>query len=255
MTTDETLPAVRKPLGDTSIEELTGVKANGGDVVLVNLNRAAMVIDCGSMDDFVNSVQMCNGIKAAVWNEKGITIALSDRYTIVKYEPPIHENARIFFETKRLSDRRWTGSYEPVQFAKKDLIRFLKESNIVGGTKEVIDAVQNLKLRESYSESTMISLEEDESSSTVEESFKTNVPKKFSVNMPVTPDFTGEFKFEVQVDKPSDKNASPSQRKISLLCTNPLEVQRAAVEHVLCRLPKEIPRIYGEMKITTREHW
>jgi len=136
--TGETLPAIRKPLGDTSIEELTGVKSNGGDVVLVNLNRAAMVINCGSRDDFLAGVQMCNGIKAAIWNEKGITLALSDRYTVVKYEPPVHRMAGMFFETEgRFDDNQWKGNYKPVNFTKKDLLQwfrlFLSISNIQTG--------------------------------------------------------------------------------------------------------------------------
>ena len=80
------LPAIRKPLGDTTIEELTGVRSAGGDVALINLNRASLVINCGSKDDFLSATNMCAGIKAAVWNEEGIKLVLSDRYTMIKYD-------------------------------------------------------------------------------------------------------------------------------------------------------------------------
>lgn len=247
-----------KPLGTTSIEELTGVTAKGGDIVLVNLNRAAMVIECGSSDDFIHAISMTNGVKAAVWNEKGIQLALADRYTIMKYEPPIHENASMFFEPLRSShfeNNQWKGNYKPVVFTKKDLIQFLKEADVTGGTENIVKAVQAMKLRETQSETSLISLDEDNTTTTTEERFETNIPKRFSLVMPVTPDFAGEFKFEVRVEKPSKSGGDATQRKISLHCLNPLEIQRAAIKHVLDQIPKEIPRLYGNLKVTTRDNW
>jgi hypothetical protein len=253
---EETTSIMVKPLGDNSIEELTGVKSNGGDVVLVNLNRAALVINCGSSDDFIHGVDMCAGIKAAIWNETGITIVLSDRYTVVKYEPPIHKMAKMFFEDEKSYDNQWKGNYKPVIFTKTDLIKFLKEVGVAGGTEVVVEAVRNMKLRESRHESDMISLDEDKTTSIVEESFETNIPKTFSLKIPVTPDFIGDFKFEVRVEKPSERQDRDSkQKRIAVCCLNPLEIQRAAVKYVLDKLPENIPRLYGDMKITTREHW
>jgi len=252
MTND--LPAIRKPLGDTTIEELTGVRSAGGDVALINLNRASLVINCGSMDDFHHAVNMCGGIKAAVWNEEGIKLVLADRYTLVKYEPAIHPMAKMFFEKQsRFDDNQWKGNYKPVTFAKVDLLKFLNEINVVGGTHEIVEAIKNMRLRESRKESEMISLEEDKSTATIEESFETNIPKKFTVHIPVTPDFVGEFHFEVKVEKPSERHGEPKSKRISLNCLNPLEIQRDAVKHVLDALPIEIPRLYGDMKIKDRE--
>jgi hypothetical protein len=250
---EENLPAVRKPLGDTTIEELTGVRSAGGDVALINLNRASLVINCGSKDDFYNAVNMCAGIKAAVWNESGIKLVLSDRYTMIKYEPAIHPMAKMFFEEQKCYDNQWKGNYKPVIFAKTDLLKFLNEINVVGGTHEIVEAVKNMRLRESRKESEMISLEEDKSTATIEESFETNIPKRFTVNIPVTPDFVGEFHFEVKVEKPSERSGEPKSKRISLNCLNPLEIQRAAVKSVLDALPSEIPRLYGDMKIKDRE--
>ena len=248
------LPAIRKPLGDTTIEELTGVRSAGGDVALINLNRASLVINCGSKDDFLSATNMCAGIKAAVWNEEGIKLVLSDRYTLIKYEPAIHPMAKMFFVRQgRHNDNQWKGNYEPVVFAKIDLLKFLNEVNVVGGTKEIVEAVKNMRLRESRKESEMISLEEDKSTATIEESFETNIPKRFTVNIPVTPDFIGEFHFEVKVEKPSERSGEPKSKRISLNCLNPLEIQRAAVKSVLDKLPSEIPRLYGDMKIKDRE--
>jgi len=251
--TEETNLAIRKPLGDTTIEELTGVRSAGGDVALINLNRASLTINCGSMNDFLNATNMCAGIKAAVWNEEGIKLVLSDRYTMVKYEPAIHPMADLFFKKQSRYDNQWKGNYEPVIFAKTDLLKFLNEVNVVGGTHEIVEAVKNMRLRESRKESEMISLEEDKSIATIEESFETNIPKRFTVNIPVTPDFIGEFKFEVKVEKPSERAGEPKSKRISLNCLNPLEIQRAAVKHVLDKLPQEIPRLYGDMKIKDRE--
>lgn len=249
----DNLPVVRKPLGDTTIEELTGVRSAGGDVALINLNRASLVINCGSSDDFHSAVNMCAGIKAAVWNENGIKLVLSDRYTMIKYEPAIHPMAKMFFEEQSRYDDQWKGNYKPVIFAKVDLLKFLNEINVVGGTHEIVEAVKNMKLRESRKESEMISLEEDKSTATIEESFETNIPKRFTVNIPVTPDFIGEFRFEVKVEKPSERSGEPKSKRISLNCLNPLEIRRAAVKHVLDKLPQEIPRLYGDMKIKDRE--
>jgi len=245
-----------KPLGQVSIEELTGVKANGGDVVLVNLNRVAMTINCGSCDDFLHGIEMTNGIKAAVWTEDGITLALSDRYTIIKYEPPVHPMAKMFFSEKGHRGA-WSGNYEPVLFTKIDLLRFLKEVGVQGGTEEIVKAVEGMKLRESHHKSDVISLDDDKTTSVIEESFETNIPKKFVIKIPVTPDFVGEFKFEARVEKPSERmgGSDAKQKKIALYCTNVPEIRRAAVKHVLDRIPENIPRIYGEMKMTTKEHW
>jgi len=249
--------SIKKPLGETSIEELTGVKSNGGDIVLVNLNRVAMNINAGSAEDFVNAVDMCSGIKSAVWNEKGITLALADRYTIIRYEPPIHQMAAMFFEVKRLSNRLWEGNYEPVKFTKKDMLQFLIEVSALckdpSETKEMAELIRNMRVRESRHESDTISLEEDKTISTTEEKFETNIPKKFILNIPVTPDFIGKFDFEVRVEK--REGSDKGNRKIELYCVNALDLQRAAVKHVLDMIPKEIPRIYGELKMTTREHW
>jgi hypothetical protein len=249
----DNLPSVRKPLGDTTIEELTSVRSAGGDVALINLNRASLVINCGSKDDFLSATNMCAGIKAAVWNEKGIKLVLSDRYTMIKYEPAIHPMAMMFFEEQSKYNDQWKGNYKPVIFAKTDLLKFLNEINVVGGTHEIVEAVKNMKLRESRKESEMISLEEDKSTATIEESFETNIPKRFTVNIPVTPDFIGEFHFEVKVEKPSERSGEPKSKRISLNCLNPLEIQRAAVKSVLDALPSEIPRLYGDMKIKDRE--
>jgi hypothetical protein len=256
MTVEPENSIVPKPLGQTSIEELTGVKANGGDVVLVNLNRVAMTINCGSCQDFLNSIQMTYGVKAAVWNEHGITLALADRYTVIKYEPPIHKMAKMFFDEKG-NHGQWSGNYEPVYFTKIDLLKFLQEVGVQGGTEAIVTAVANMKLRETRRESDVISLDDDKTISTVEESFETNIPRKFTINIPVTPDFVGEFQFEARPEKPSERlgGSDSKQKKIALYCLNPLEIQRAAVQHVLDKMPQEIPRIYGEMKLTTREHW
>lgn len=261
--TDVIVPPVpesppRKVLGDVTIEELTGVK-KGNDVVLVNVNRAILSINCGSLEDFVSATTMTAGVKGVVWNEGGITLILNDRYTSVKYEPNIHPLAKIFLEHSSLRGRQWGGEYEPVKFTKTDLIRFLQTLQVYGGTADIIDLVKDVKMRQSRHEHDMISLDEDKSVSVVEESFQSNIPKTFTLKIPVTPDFVGEFKFDVSLEKPGDRydrGESAGNKIIVLRCTNPLDVLRGNMLHVLDCLPKEIPRLYGQMEIkSNRERW
>lgn len=246
---------VKKPFGDVSIEELTGVN-KGNDVVLVNVNRASLTINCGSRDDFVAAVALSEGIKGIVWNEKGITLVMNDRYTVIKYEPVVHALAEIFFDRDTHYDNRWTGEFKEVKFTKIDLIRYLRTIDVYGGTADVVKSIQDIKMREARHEHETISLgDEEKSTSVVEESFQTNIPKKFTLNIPVTKDFIGKFEFETRVERSNernDRNSGAGNKIIYLRCINPLEVLRDNMQHVLQHLPKEIPRLYGNMEIKYR---
>jgi hypothetical protein len=193
-----------------------------------------------------------------VWNEESIRLIMNDRYTLVKYEPDIHQLARIFFEKSSMNGRKWEGTYEPVMFAKKDLLQFLKTLEVFGGSPDMVSAIKDMKLRESRHESDLISLddEKEKSVSTVEETFETNIPKKFTLRIPVTSDYIGDFRFSATVEKPSERymrNAGSERaekKMIILRCENAEEILKEAMLSVLQFLPKEIPRLYGHMQIT-----
>lgn len=253
---ENNLPVVRKVLGDTSIEELTGV-SKGNDVVLVNVNRAALLINCGTCNDFIAATNMTEGIKGAVWNEKGITLILNDRYTTIKYEPTLHPLAEMFLHPQGMEyGHQWCGEFKPVKFTKADLVKFLKSIEIYGGTEELVKEVIDMKMRESRHERDTISLDEEKTSTFVEESFSTNIPKRFSLRIPVTPDFIGEFRFETTIEKPSERASGAGNKLIVLTCLNPMDLLRANVQHVMDGIPKDIPRLYGTMEIKSRgERW
>lgn len=259
MVNDTNLPAVREKIfGNTTIEELTGVKS-GGDVVLVNVNRATLVVDCWTRKDFIAAASMSDGVRGAVWNEAGITLVMNDRYTGIRYAPEIHPLAAMFFKKQSLNYGQWTGEFEPVSFNKVDLLRFLKTVDVVGETKDLIEAIKSMKLQESRKEHDTISMDDDKTTSMVEETFVTNIPKKFSLMIPVTPDFTGKFDFEATAERPSERGSrsdTPGKKMIVLRCTNPTEILRGCMQSVLEYLPPELPRLYGKMEIKDRrERW
>lgn len=255
-------------LGRVSVEDILGREGplHVNTLVLATPSRPILAINCGSGEGFVGMVKQSAGVKGIMWNEMEIGLILEDRHTVIRYEPTIHPYAVIFFEkrNKRSDDddqmRVWEGEFEPVQFTKQNLLKFLNLVEITDAPKEVLEAIKNMKVQERRKQEDTISLDDDSSKMVVEESLQTNIPKRFSLMIPVSDDYLGKFEFEAKVAKKKDSYGREDQHKkvIVLRCLNARQVLRDRMEQVLRMLPQEIPRYYGKMVVSggnKDEHW
>lgn len=147
------------------------------------------------------------------------------------------------------------GGFSPVQFTKQNLLKFLKTVEMVDAPKEVIDAIKNMKVVERKEQSENISLGEDVVKTTIEESTQTNIPKRFSILIPVSDDFVGKFEFEANVVAAKNKYGNEEQNKkaIELRVVNARTVLKQRMESILAQLPAEIPKYYGRMDVRVNE--
>jgi len=76
-------------------------------------------------------------IDAIVWNEKNIQLVINDGTTEITFKPEFHPCTSIFFEREDKRNSRWDddaglriweGEYEPIQFSKSNLIKYLKKN-------------------------------------------------------------------------------------------------------------------------------
>lgn len=213
--------------------------------------------DIGSLAALVDQAR--DTVKGVVWNETRITLMTDNPAKEISYEPELHPAAEMFFqrENKReraglmeVGPRVWEGDYEPVHFQKKDLLKFLRSRDAIFPT-EVEEALKNLKIRETKAtDEIMLSLEE-ESTRTVEEEAKvTNLPKNFTVEMPVAEGYSASFILEAAVVQLKDEyNRAVKGRVIELRCTNTRQIKRDLMKHMMDQLPPEIPRYYGAMRV------
>ena len=90
------------------------------------------------LGDVVGLVEMVNrkqkSISSIFWNESSITLMLREGNTEITFHPEFHKATTMFFdrEEKRRGGygedagvRVWEGEFGPVQFKKKDLLKFL----------------------------------------------------------------------------------------------------------------------------------
>ncbi len=214
--------------------------------------------DIGSLAALVDQAK--ETVKGVVWNETRITLMTDNPSKEISYEPELHPAAEMFFqrESKReraglmeVGPRVWEGDYEPVHFQKKDLLKFLRSRDAIFPT-EVEEALKNLKIRETKAtDEIMLSLEE-ESTRTVEEEAKvTNLPKNFTVEMPVAEGYSASFILEAAVVQLKDEynRLAKGGRVIELRCTNTRQIKRDLMKHMMDQLPPEIPRYYGAMRV------
>ena len=183
----------------------------------------------------------------------------------VSFRPEYHPAVTMFFqrEHKRRSWNDadagmmvWEGEFEPVQFQKKDLLAYLTKYSTYFNA-EVKDALKNLKLTQRRSSETeTISIEmDDEVERTVEEvQEKTNLPRRFSANMPL---FDGgyevELEFEARVKRKNDGLSETKQKIIELRCTNAREALKEMMMGIVRDMPKEIPIYYGKLQVGGNE--
>lgn len=201
------------------------------------------------------------GIRAIVWNEEGIRLVMDDKGSEVAYLPEFFPETAMFLSREHKRERRdegnrvWQGEFEPVLFAKKDLVKFLK--NHSKGDAKLLESIRELKVTTRHEESeTMLDLESDDVRRVEEETEVSNVPRHFSLQMPVTEDIDSTFEFEASIYRPEDpyeRRAEAKTKRIAVRAVNARPVLRAVVESVMARLPKEIPRYYGAFRFVDPE--
>ncbi len=198
-------------------------------------------------------------VRLIVWNEGGLSLVMGDRTSEVLFVPEIYPETEMFFSREHKRDKQgyggssgnrvWEGEYEPVLFAKKDLVKFLARHS--GGDKGLLDSVKTLRVTQRKDETEeMLDLESDNVRRTQEETEVSNVPRHFSLKMPVTEGTDALFEFEASIYKGDDEDSYQRQRegqhkRIAVRVVNARPVLRDVMKGIIDRLPPGIPRLYG----------
>ena len=206
-------------------------------------------------------------IHGVIWNETRAQLLLGNGGMDITFSPRIHPAASMFFsrEDKRkqgygkdAGKRVWEGEYEPVQFTKRNLIKFLSKFSDYFDP-EVKKAIQNLKVsKKRMSESKMISLTSEHEVVTEEYQEETNLPAEFSAQIPLFGGFVAELFFEAAVKPMKDSygNEKKGRNIIELRCTNAKEAITTIWEGLLKSVPDEIPVYYGALTVhSQKDRW
>jgi hypothetical protein len=218
-------------------------------------------INIGDVESFkglIKNPSIIGNVTGIVWNEEKICVITDVTNLVLQFTPEINPGVSIFMQRK--SNRRnyetdtviWGGEFDTVQFTKQDLIKFLKTYSD-GLPPALLKEIQKTKIQERISEDEeLISLDGDIVRTTTETALETNVPKKFSIMMPLIYDITGKplisgsLDFELAVGKKSDDyGRKTNQRTFLVTCTNGRKVLQGMMHQILDNTPKEIPKYYG----------
>lgn len=202
-------------------------------------------------------------VESIIWNEQGLKLIVKDENTEISLLPEFHPSSEMFFqrENKRDNDmslfggnkgiRIWEGEFEPIQFSKSNLIKFLK-TYAEYFEPQVEQAIKHMKVTEQKTEgSEMLSLEDDNNVRTVtEETQSTNIPRQFKAIMPLFGGYKVELDFEACVTKKTnDYGREENKRVIELRCLNARERIRQVMQEILSQFPEDIPKYYGKTEI------
>jgi len=233
---------------------------------LVIAPRQRREIAVGDADSFKRIAVQTTGIQAILWNEGSITLMTGDPSTTITFTPELVPDTAMFFmrEEKRMGGnpfkendgiRVWEGDYAPVKFSKANLIRFLKE-HAYKSSVDIIGKVKEMKINERRTTTeSMISLEDDNNSRTVEEQeLTTNLPPKFSIEMPLiqTPEkiITVNLDFEASVVRETDNwSREKGKNIIQLRCVNARERMHELMLSYTKLVPEAIPKYYGRLAV------
>ena len=212
----------------------------------------------GTSDSFIRMTKETPMVQGVIWNERCISLMTNDRSTSIMFAPELRPEAAMFFEhhDKRTRDedkmRIWEGDYAPVQFTKRDLVKFLsKYSAVIDGAKETIDAVKKMSVKEMLQQNDeMLELDSNNQRTVIEETVTSNIPKSFKMRMNLAENFTGELHFQVEIARKKDRYDQPTKDFCLVLrCTNAREVMQNMMQLIVNQLPQEIPRYYGAVQL------
>lgn len=216
----------------------------------------------GDPEGLVKMVGNRDDVEGILWSEGAICVMV-DGNTQLTFKPELYPQAQMFFgrEEKRRNMydedagvRVWEGEFEPVQFLKKHFLKFLeKYSNQI--PEEVVKAIKKLRVTEKREEkSEMLDLEGDRSVTTEYEEKSTNLPREFTLEIPISHNFVGELHFEATVKKKTDTYGHEKKGKIiEVRCTNAREVLRDMMKNIVNQLPENIPRYYGALRVESQK--
>lgn len=213
----------------------------------------------GTVDGIVDITKRNeDNVSAIIWNEEQISLFLKESDAEIRFTPEFHPSTQMFFsrEEKRNRDmwddnagmRIWEGEYEPIQFQKNQLIKFLNKYSSFFEP-EVEQAIKNLKVtRKQSSQAEMLDLADDNERTIEETTQSTNLPSVFKAKMPLFDNFFVDLEFEAKVVKKKDRYGSEqSKQVIELRCTNARESLREVMYEILEKFSKDIPKYYGEL--------
>lgn len=214
----------------------------------------------GTSESFVRMTEETSNVKAVIWNEGGISLLTDDRSTSITFFPELRPEAAMFFgkHDKKQADRDgneikvWEGDYQPVQFSKRNLIKFIeKYSAVIEGAKEVSEAVKKMNVKEVLSQNMeMLDMDSDNVRSVVEETVTSNVPKAFKMNMNLAENIISELHFQVDLARKEDRYGNPTKDFCLVLrCTNAREIMRDMMFGIVSQLPESLPKYYGAMRL------
>ncbi len=209
----------------------------------------------GDVKSFKKIVEDTTDVKAIVWNEDTVAVMTEDRTKEIIYEPEKLPSSELFFtrEGKKTNESKtalvWEGDYTPVEFSKRDLLKFLAEYG-QDIPDQIKGAIKNLKVTHTHDQSEIL-LDDDESNAerTIkEEKFQSNIPKHFTVKMQITQEFWADLDFECQVTKLKDRYGNEKDKNvIQLRVMNARQVMQDLMSTITDQLPKDIPRYYGRL--------
>lgn len=219
-------------------------------------------INLGDEQSFLKMVGQTNNVNGVIWNEEKITLMCQDRTTTIQFYPEIDTTAKLFLVKEEPRRRRdnifgiptgpkvWEGEFEPIVFKKGKLIEFLQKYHD-GLPNDIISSIKNMRVTQHKSEQEeMLALDESETRTVIEESNTTNIPKNFTLALPVAGNYVGNFDFEASVAMLEDEYGTKTKRKgIMLRCTNGRDVLRDMMLCTLSQLPNELPVYYGAMGV------
>lgn len=198
-----------------------------------------------------------NRLKTIVWNEESITL-VADATRELRYVPELNPTVAMFFERDQKREpgelfqkgvRIWEGDYEPVKFAKRRLIQYLKQHATVFDP-EVQDAVRQLKVTKTEKLEAMMLDEDSDDESSMKERTNTNLPKRFRATIPLADGLTESLEFEAEpVKAKNDYGREVDKYVIQVRCLNAREALRSMMSKILERLPADVPRLYGRVRV------
>jgi hypothetical protein len=227
-------------------------------------------LNIGDVDSFKsiatnNSVIGC--ITGVVWNEEKISLLTDSSNIVIQFYPEINPGVKLFLHRKESRRNEWSGEgpivwngeYDSVQFTKQNLIKFLKQY-AAGSIDDILKHVKSTKITaKRVEDEEFIDLDGDTTRATLEESVSTNVPKKFTVEMPLlynldgTPYISTKLEFDVSVAKKRDDYGRASNTMVfELSCTNARKALQGMMISILEGLPSGMPKYYGARTVESQ---
>lgn len=205
----------------------------------------------GTPADVAALAKTRSDLKAIVWSEQQISLVLHDRSTSIVFQPEIDPTVQMFFtreERRHFEDifspgqTVWEGDFKPVRFTKRNLLKLIKEYE-ADVPDEVKEALKSLRVTQTQkSDSQLISVEDDSERTVEEESTRTNLPRQFTLNMPLAYGVRANLEFEARVVRDSYDRGKTT---IELRCMNARKVLQDLMQGVLEQLPPDVPKYYG----------